>query len=73
MKSILIILTVILVIFALGYCMIGDGAFKKKFTLSGIVPIHISEHKTTCFVDSEAHGISCLPDWFIEGRVPINN
>lgn len=51
----------------IGCFLFGDGALKKKFTVSGIVTIHTSD-KVTCFVDSEAHGISCLPDWFIDKR-----
>lgn len=69
MKILLLILGIATFIGMLVFMITGDGAFKKKFTISGIVTVHVSEKKTTCFVDSEAHGISCLPDWFIEGKM----
>lgn len=68
MKWIFISIAAIGIAGILASAMTGDGAFKKKFTVSGIVTVHIPERKTTCFVDSEAHGISCFPDWFIEGN-----
>lgn len=62
---------VILVLLAsMGIILItGDGAFKKKFTMSGIVEIQVANDKATCFVDADAHGISCLPNWFIDGNI----
>ncbi len=65
----LVTIAIITVVIVGVFMLTGDGAFKKKFTVSGIVTVHTSD-KVTCFVDSEAHGISCLPDWFIEGKIP---
>ncbi len=57
----------LIVVFWLISLAVGDGAFKKKFTMSGIVEIDVANKKANCFVDADAHGISCLPKWFIEG------
>jgi hypothetical protein len=69
MKKFYIILAVLF--FCIGffvYGITGDGAFKRKMSISGVVHIEIPEKKVTCFVDASAHGISCLPDWFIAGK-----
>lgn len=67
MRKWVIFIAIVIIIASLVYTLTGDGAFKKKFTVSGIVTVHVGG-ATTCYIDSEAHGISCLPDWFINHK-----
>lgn len=60
------VIGVIIVIICGALLFTGDGAFKKKFTMSGIVEIDVANGRAICFVDAEAHGISCIPKSALE-------
>lgn len=44
--------------------------YQEKPIPTPIVAVPITEKDVTCFIDSEAHGISCLPNWLIHGEIP---
>ena len=46
----------------------GDGAFDRLTTFSGVAVIPVKDKPVTCFVEAQNGSISCLPNWFIEGK-----